>query len=91
MTLRGHGSSEGRNKLRWARIADYVEDVASVVRQLPSPPVLIGHSMGGFVIQKYLEDEDAGGAVLLFSPPPVGLLRAILGIARRRPFDGLGP
>jgi pimeloyl-ACP methyl ester carboxylesterase len=25
-------------------------------RRLPAPPVLIGHSMGGFVVQKYLED-----------------------------------
>jgi len=37
-------------KLRWTRIADYVEDVANAVRQLPSPPILIGHSMVGFII-----------------------------------------
>jgi pimeloyl-ACP methyl ester carboxylesterase len=86
VNLRGHGSSDGRDKLRWTRIADYVEDVASASRQLPSPPVLIGHSMGGFVIQKYLEDYDAAGAVLLSSPPPVGLLGTTLRIARRRPL-----
>jgi pimeloyl-ACP methyl ester carboxylesterase len=72
--------------LRWTRIGDYVEDVANAVRQLPSPPILIGHSMGGFIIQKYLEDYDAPGAVLLSSPPPVGLLGTTLRIARRRPF-----
>ncbi len=86
VNLRGHGSSEGRDKLRWTRIADYVEDVASAIRQLPSPPVLIGHSMGGFVIQKYLEDYDAPGAVLLSSPPPAGLVWTTFRIARRRPF-----
>src|SRR5512147_2140372 len=86
VNLRGHGKSEGREKLRWTRIADYVEDVANVVRQLPSPPVLIGHSMGGFVIQKYLEDHTAPGAVLLSSPPPAGLLGTTLRIARRRPL-----
>jgi len=86
VNLRGHGNSEGRDKLRWTRIADYVEDVASAVRQLPSPPVLIGHSMGGFVIQKYLEDHQAVGAVLLSSPPPAGLFAAILRIARRHPL-----
>ena len=84
--LRGHGGSEGREKLRWARIADYVDDVANAVRQLPSPPVLIGHSMGGFVIQKFLEDHDAPGAVLLSSPPPDGLVGTMLRIARRRPL-----
>src|SRR5215475_7909254 len=83
LNLRGHGNSEGREKLRWTRIADYVEDVANAVQQLPSPPILIGHSMGGFIIQKYLEEHDAPGAVLLSSPPPVGLLGTIFRIARR--------
>ena len=36
-------------------IADYVADVADVADKLPAPPVLIGHSMGGMVVQKYLE------------------------------------
>jgi pimeloyl-ACP methyl ester carboxylesterase len=86
VNLRGHGNSAGRESLRWTRIADYVEDVASAVEQLPSPPILIGHSMGGFVVQKYLEDHAAPAAVLLSSPPPTGLLPGILRIARRRPL-----
>jgi pimeloyl-ACP methyl ester carboxylesterase len=86
VNLRGHGNSEGREKLRWTRIADFVEDVTNVVRQLPSPPVLIGHSMGGFIIQKYLEDHDAPAAVLLSSPSPAGLLLTAIRIARRRPW-----
>lgn len=86
VNLRGHGGSEGRDKLWRTRIADYVDDVANAAGQLPRPPVLIGHSMGGFVIQKYLEDHHAPGAVLLSSPPPVGLWRTALKIARRRPF-----
>lgn len=86
VNLRGHGSSEGRDKLRWSRIADYAEDVANAVRQLPSPPILIGHSMGGFIIQKYLEDHDAPGAVLLSSPSPAGLLPAALKNASRHPL-----
>jgi pimeloyl-ACP methyl ester carboxylesterase len=86
VNLRGHGDSEGRKKLRWTRIADFVEDLADVVQQLPVSPILIGHSMGGFVIQKYLEDHDAPGAVLLSSPPPSGLFPAIVRLARRRPL-----
>jgi len=35
VNLRGHGKSEGREKLRWTRIADYAKDVANAVRQLP--------------------------------------------------------
>lgn len=86
VNLRGHGKSAGRENLRWTRIADYVEDVANVVQQLPGPPVLIGHSMGGFVIQKYLEDHSAPSAVLLSSPSPTGLLPAALKNARRHPL-----
>ena len=86
VNLRGHGNSEGREKLRWTRIADYVEDVANAVRLLPSPPILIGHSMGGFIIQKYLEDHTAPGAVLLSSPSPTGFLPAAIRVARRRPL-----
>lgn len=86
VNLRGHGRSEGSESLRWTRIADFVEDVADAVRRLPRVPVLIGHSMGGFVIQKYLEKYDAAGAVLLSSPPPRGMLAAALRVARRRPL-----
>ena len=86
VNLRGHGNSDGRANLRWTRIADYVEDVARVVRQLPRPPILIGHSMGGFVIQKYLEHNAAPGAVLLSSPSPAGMLPTALRTAQRHPL-----
>ena len=86
VNLRGHGKSEGRDKLRWTRIADFVDDVDAAVRELPHPPVVIGHSLGGFVVQKYLEDHDTPGAVLLSSPPPSGMLRPALRMLRRRPL-----
>jgi len=86
VNLRGHGKSEGREKLRWTRIADFVEDVENTVRQLPSTPILIGHSMGGFIIQKYLEAHDAPAAVLLSSPSPAGLLPTAIRTARRQPW-----
>jgi len=85
LSLRGHGLSEGRDRLRWTRIADYVEDVAAIVRQLDAAPVLIGHSMGGLVVQKYLEAHAAPGAVLLAAVPPSGVLTTTLRIAARHP------
>ncbi len=46
--LAGHGAS-GKNRSDWS-MANYGEDVASVVRQLPDRQVvLVGHSMGGLV------------------------------------------
>jgi pimeloyl-ACP methyl ester carboxylesterase len=86
VSLRGHGDSEMRGRLRWTRIADYVDDLASAVAQLPESPTLIGHSMGGFIIQKYLEHHSAPGAVLLSSPGPAGMLATSLRVARRRPL-----
>src|SRR5688500_7982609 len=80
VNLRGHGNSEGGDKLRWTRIADFVDDVDVAVRQLGRPAVVIGHSLGGFVVQKYLEDHDAPAAVLLSSPPPTGMLKPALRI-----------
>ena len=86
LSLRGHGASEAPAHFRWMRIADYVADVAQAVTQLPQAPVLVGHSMGGLVVQKYLEDHSAPAAVLLASVPVKGVLRTTLRIALRHPL-----
>ena len=87
LSLRGHGGSEGRSQLRWMSIADYLSDVTRFVEQLPDPPVLIGHSMGGLIVQKYLEKHAAPAAVLVASVPPAGVLATTLRIARRHPVE----
>ncbi len=84
LSLRGHGSSPAK-KLRWVPIADYVVDVARVAASLGAPPVLVGHSMGGLVVQRYLEDHAAPAAALLASVPVNGVLGATLRVARRHP------
>ena len=83
--LRGHGASDGRDRLQDFRIADYVEDLRQVAAGLPSTPVLVGHSMGGLVVQKYLETGAARGAVLLASSPVGGMLRDGLRLMVRHP------
>ena len=85
-SLRGHGNSPSDKPLRMYSIADYVRDVAGVVAALPTPPVLIGHSLGGFVVQKYLEKSDAPAAVLMASTPPRGQLGSLLRSIRRHPW-----
>lgn len=89
LSLRGHGASEGHEKLRFTRIRDYVADVASVAASLPRAPILVGHSMGGFVVQKYLEAHVVPGAALLASIPPTGAWRTLLRLSRDRPRDVL--
>ena len=71
LSLRGHAGSEG--KIQGSGIMDYVSDVEQIARTLPTPPVLIGHSMGGFIVQKFLERNSAPAGVLLASNPPYGL------------------
>lgn len=85
LSLSGHGASRGRERLDSLSIADYVRDVREIVDQLPSPPILIGHSMGGFVVQKYLERFDAPGAVLMCPVPPQGLMTAAFGLLFSKP------
>jgi pimeloyl-ACP methyl ester carboxylesterase len=48
-------------------------------------PVLIGHSMGGFVVQKYLEHHTVPGAALLCSVPPQGLIAAQFHLMFQKP------
>jgi pimeloyl-ACP methyl ester carboxylesterase len=86
LSLRGHGESEGREKLRWASARQYVEDVAQVAGELPAPPVVIGHSMGGFVVQKYLETHQPPAAVLMASIPTSGSLYFLLRSTVRYPL-----
>ncbi len=86
VNLRAHGKSKSAKKLRSIKIADYVSDVASAVSQIEAPPVLIGHSMGGMIVQKYLESNQAPAAVLLASVPPQGVFSATIRFALRRPL-----
>ncbi len=83
LSLRGHAGSEG--KIRGSTIADYVSDVEQAARTFETHPVLIGHSMGGFIVQKYLESREAPAGVLLASIPPYGLWPALGRVLRRDP------
>ena len=85
LSLSGHGTSHGRRQLDTFSIGDYVRDVERIVARLPMPPVLIGHSMGGLVLQKYLERRPAPGVVLMCSVPPQGLWASALSLALRKP------
>jgi len=85
VSLSGHGKSRDRHMLDGYSIDDYVNDVSEAVHALPAAPVLIGHSMGGFVVQKYLEKHDVPGVVLMASVPPQGLWSSALGLMFKKP------
>src|SRR5665647_19083 len=55
-------------------IADYTRDMAALVKSLPEPPVIIGHSMGGIIAQQLAAKGLARAVVLLASGAPWGVL-----------------
>ena len=78
VSLRGHGGSERPEHFGLASLRHYEHDVLQTITTLPSPPVLIGHSLGGVVVQGVLERYRAAPAgVLLASMPPVHGLHAV--------------
>jgi non-heme chloroperoxidase len=85
LSLRGHGESFGGEHLDHHSIRDYCDDLKSVIEDIDENPVLVGHSMGGFVVQKYLEHHVAPAAVLMSSVPPQGLVAATFHLLMKRP------
>ncbi len=81
--LTGHGKTPGN--LRRTTVGRYVADVRRVVEGLDAVPVLIGHSMGGLVVQKYLERYGARAGVLVASVPRSGAIGATARVAIRYP------
>ncbi|OBI71193.1 alpha/beta hydrolase [Mycobacterium sp. E740] len=86
VSLRGHGGSAAPKRFRYCSLADYVDDVESVAAQLAVPPVLVGHSMGGFIVQKCLQRNDAPAAVLLASASVHGSRGFAQRLMRRHPW-----
>lgn len=84
-SLRWHGQSGGDKSLRWSSAKDYLADIAETAVKLPQPPIIIGHSMGGYLVQKYLETVNLPGAILLASVPPKGVIGTTLRIIRHFP------
>jgi pimeloyl-ACP methyl ester carboxylesterase len=84
LSLRGHAGSEG--KIWGNTISNYVSDVEQVAGKFETAPVLIGHSMGGFITQKYLETHNAPASVLLASNPHFGLWPTLFRLTMQRPL-----
>jgi pimeloyl-ACP methyl ester carboxylesterase len=86
LSLRGHGGSEGREKIRQFGLSDFAEDVDWACAQTGAPVIVIGHSLGGAVVQNYVRrGGEAAGVVLLCAAPPHGLLRAAMHMQTQNP------
>lgn len=86
ISLPGHGTSSLRKgHINRYTIIDYVDALATEVSRVSPTPVVVGHSMGGGVLQKYLETRSLPGAVLLATLPAGGSLAMTWRMMRRHP------
>lgn len=85
ISLRGHGESGGETALPHAGLLDYTADAACAFHRLTQPPVVIGHSLGGSVAQRLVEQYRVAGLVLLATVPPSGLMQSALHMMLQAP------
>jgi pimeloyl-ACP methyl ester carboxylesterase len=78
LSLPGHGASPGPKHMNSLRIKDYVGSLGRLVDSLDALPILVGHSMGGRIIQKYQEKAACAAAILVCPVPSSGLMRVSL-------------
>lgn len=79
LSLRGHGDSEGRGRLATVSLQDYVNDLTNVTAQFARPPIVIGHSMGGMILDQALRRRArVSGAIFLAAAPPTGMGPAVV-------------
>lgn len=87
LSLRNHGNSPPVKRMRRCSLAKFVDDVVSVADKLPSPPIVVGHSFGGLIVQKYLEFHEAPAGVLLGSVSSRGAGGFFVRQAKRHPLS----
>jgi pimeloyl-ACP methyl ester carboxylesterase len=86
VSLRGHGEAD-RDSFDFSGVgfSDYLEDVRAALAALGGGTLLVGHSLGGMLVRKLIESEQANGAVLVCMPTPSSLRRATWLLLRRFP------
>lgn len=87
LSLRGHGGSEGKGSLRWHSIHNYLEDFEWALSEIGTRPICVGHSMGGFIIQKHLlQTDNLAAFVGVASVPHTGMWRGAFNLLRKYPL-----
>lgn len=89
ISLRGHGGSDRGRGFNWTSLHDYVHDLRMALAAIVPAPVVVGHSMGGFVLQLLLAEQRVPGAVLLASIPVSGTARFLFSWLARHPLASL--
>ena len=82
--LPGHETQGSTRRISYS-LGDYVEALHRVVANLEAPPIIIGHSMGGMILQHFLKKGTCKKAILMSSVPSSGVLKASLRVLTKYP------
>ena len=77
LNLPGHETLGSTQRISYA-LNEYVQALHQAVAKLDKPPIIIGHSMGGMILQRFLKTGSCKKAILMSSVPPTGALFASL-------------
>ena len=95
VSLRGQGGSDRGSLKVSGDLQSHADDLASVIAALPAPPVVVGHSFGGLLVEKYCSQlGEAGrpaiaGVALLCAVPPSGNKDIVVRITKKSFLDSL--
>lgn len=90
ISYRNHGKSESKGSIKWRRVKEYLRDIHQVVTTIKGDIYIIGHSMGGFLTQHYLQkypNLQIKKAVLLCTVPASGITGATWQIIKTYPLQ----
>lgn len=89
VSLRAQGNSDKGDLKIAGTIETHVKDLESLISSLPKPPVVVGHSFGGLLVEAYCslqgveERPKIAGVALLSSVPPSGNKEIIARITKK--------
>lgn len=86
-SLPGHGKSPAQRSIRWCTFDYYLKFLAAEAANLSRTPVILGHSMGGALTQRYLKKVgDLPAAALVASWPSRSIMPDLLDWIGRDPL-----
>ncbi|MCG2613472.1 alpha/beta hydrolase [Terrimonas sp. NA20] len=67
-------NSQSNTEIASNRLSSLTDHFAAIAEQLPEKPVLIGHSIGGLIVQILLQKGSGSAGVAIHSVPPKGII-----------------
>ena len=86
ISLPDHGSTASTKRhINLYSLGDYAAFLGQEIDKMKAKPIVIGHSMGGAVVQKYMQHHTLPGVVLLATLPSTGIFKMIFRLLGKHP------